>query len=496
MYDGTISIRTKSGDERVSICRSEEPVWGLSWSVLQDTDVLTVADWHQKLSFYDLDGKQMGRDRDLGFDPTFLSHSPSGDFLLTGGSDKKVTLWTSEGIRLNVLTEAKGWIWCAKMKPGQNQVAVGCHDGTISTYQVTFHTVHGLYHDRYAFRQNMTDVVIQHLTTDQRARIKCRDFVKKIAVYKDKLAVQLSDRIIVYELLPDEMGEMHYRIREKIPQNLECNLLVVTAQHLILCLDKKLHMYNFHGELEREWALETVIRYIKVTGGPAGREGILLGLKSGEILQIFLDNPFPISLLKQSNSIRCLDLSMGRTKVAIVDDQNTCLVYDLATKELLYSEPHANSVAWNTDFDDMLCYSGNGSLNIKVSNFPAYQQKLTGFVVGFKGSRLFCLNVYAMSTVDVPQSSSMDRYIERRDFDSAYRVACLGATQGDWKRLAMDALEHSSLIVAKKSFTRIKDLKFFEIIRQMERVKDKGDTELIWAEALALAGRYHEVRLQ
>ena len=29
----------------------------------------------------------------------------------------------------------------------------------------------------------MTDVIIQHLITDQKVRIKCRDYVKKIAVY-------------------------------------------------------------------------------------------------------------------------------------------------------------------------------------------------------------------------------------------------------------------------------------------------------------------------
>jgi hypothetical protein len=33
-------------------------------------------------------------------------------------------------------------------------------------------------------------------------------------------------------------------------------------------------------------------------------------------------------------------------------------------------------VAWNTHYEDMLCFSGNGLLNIKASNFPVHQQKL------------------------------------------------------------------------------------------------------------------------
>lgn len=56
----------------------------------------------------------------------------------------------------------------------------------------------------------------------------------------------------------------------------------------------------------------------------------------GQILKIFVDNPFPIMLLKQNTSVRCLDMSTSRSKLAVVDEHNTCLVYDIQTKELLF----------------------------------------------------------------------------------------------------------------------------------------------------------------
>lgn len=58
---------------------------------------------------------------------------------------------------------------------------------------------------------------------------------------------------------------------------------VVCAKHLLLCQEKRLQSMTFLGILEREWQLDSYIRYIKVTGGPPGREGILLGLKNGQV---------------------------------------------------------------------------------------------------------------------------------------------------------------------------------------------------------------------
>ena len=76
-----------------------------------------------------------------------------------------------------------------------------------------------------------------------------------------------------------------------------------------LTYSRSLTCLTFEGDKEREWVMESLIRYIKVTGGPSGREGLLVGLKNGQILKIFLDNAFAIELIKQQTPVRCLDLS-------------------------------------------------------------------------------------------------------------------------------------------------------------------------------------------
>ncbi|XP_035129701.2 intraflagellar transport protein 122 homolog isoform X11 [Callithrix jacchus] len=452
MFNGIISIRNKNGEEKVKIERpggSLSPVWSICWNPSREehNDILAVADWGQKLSFYQLSGKQIGKDRVLNFDPCCISYFTKGEYILLGGSDKQVSLFTKDGVRLGTVGEQNSWVWTCRVKPDSNYVVVGCQDGTISFYQLIFSTVHGLYKDRYAYRDSMTDVIVQHLITEQKVRMKCKELVKKIAIYRNRLAIQLPEKILIYELYSEDSSDMHYRVKERIVKKFECNLLVVCANHIILCQEKRLQCLSFSGVKEREWQMESLIRYIKVIGGPPGREGLLVGLKNGQILKIFVDNLFAIILLKQATAVRCLDMSASRKKLAVVDENDTCLVYDIDTKELLFQEPNANSVAWNTQCEDMLCFSGGGYLNIKASTFPVHRQKLQGFVVGYNGSKIFCLHVFSISAVEVPQA-----------------------------------------------FIRVRDLRYLELISSIEERKKRGETnkDLFLADVFSYQGKFHE----
>lgn len=51
---------------------------------------------------------------------------------------------------------------------------------------------------------------------------------------------------------------------------------------------------------------------------------------------------------------------------------------------------------------NLLAYSGNGALSIKTGPFPPITQKMLGFVVGFRGSKIFSLHYITMNTIDVP----------------------------------------------------------------------------------------------
>jgi len=136
--------------------------------------------------------------------------------------------------------------------------------------------------------------------------------------------------------------------------------------------------------------------------------------------------------------------------VAVRPRHNNVVVgYDDGTG-MVYQEPNGNSGAWNTEIEDMLAYSGNNMLCIKTGIFHPHMQKLQGFVVGFKGSKSFCLH-YISQTIDVRQSASLYRYMEKKDYETAYKVACLGVPEAIWHFWAIDALPSLSWDISPKA---------------------------------------------
>ncbi|KAG5888430.1 hypothetical protein JTB14_020205 [Gonioctena quinquepunctata] len=380
LNNGVISIRNKLGEEKSKIERpSSLAVWALSWSTNKEdqTDTLCVTDWSKTLAFYTLGGKLVGKERNLGYEALRVRYFPQGNFVLIGGLNRACTMYTKDGIKLGMIGDPQNaWVWCCEAHPNGNFVAVGCEDGTIAYYQLVFNMVHGLYRERYAFRENMTDIIIQHLITEQKVRIKCRDLIKKIAIYTDRLAVQLPERVVIYELYSKDANDMHYRAKEKITQKLDCSLLVVCSDHLVICQEKTLQSMFFSGEKEKEWNFESPIRYIKNIGGPPGKEGLLLGLKNGQVWEVHLDNIYPLLKVTANEGIRCIDLSQRKEKLAVVDDTSLCQIFNAKSGELIFQEINANSVAFNNLYEDMLAFSGNNNLSIKVKDFPSHVQKL------------------------------------------------------------------------------------------------------------------------
>lgn len=109
--NGAVSIRDGTGQEKLVVDKGPQPVWDLAWLPskveAEPYDTLAVACWDGTLSFVSLTGHPVGKERALGFDPTSVRPLPSGDYLALAGADRKVTLFTRDGVKLNTVIEGK-----------------------------------------------------------------------------------------------------------------------------------------------------------------------------------------------------------------------------------------------------------------------------------------------------------------------------------------------------------------------------------------------------
>lgn len=502
LVSGVISVRNQKGEE-VHRVERKAPVWCLAFvpstapaskvvganspaataGQSGDLEMLAVGCWDKTLSLYKLTAgatPKVQTERALRYYPCSLglagSTGSKSHYLIISGSNKKVTLYSKEGIRLAELATKDSWVWGCACQTGSDRVILGADSGAIDLVQMSFEPVHALFKEKYAYRENLTDVVIHHLTGDRKVRIKCKDLIQRISLYKNKLAVQLSDKVCVYESSVDEAMDLHFKARKErmTISDQQCDLMTVTSSHLLFCRANILELYSFDGQRQRVWQMEASICFMKVEGGPDGREGILLGLLNGVVAKLYVDNPFPLELTNIGSPILLADLCQYRTKLATVDSKHTLIVTDLKTHESLMTIQGVLSVSFNSEVDDMLCYTTETSIfvvsGLGVIRSPEPQeQHTTGLAIGFQGHKIFCLLKGSIVTIDVPQSANIERAIEGGDIMGAYRSACLGATEADWKLLAIRSLRLNSLSIAKSSFARLKDTKYLSLIETMEQ---------------------------
>lgn len=71
----------------------------------------------------------------------------------------------------------------------------------------------------------------------------------------------------------------------------------------------------------------------------------------------------------------------------------------------------------------------------------------------------------------------MSQYLNEKEFEGAYKIACLGVTEADWRALALDALEGLNLNIAKNCFVRIRDLRYLELIHTLLEKKKRNEYE-------------------
>lgn len=86
-------------------------------------DVLCIAEWNGVISFYNIGGEVVKRERSFNFIPLKIAYFPEGQYLLVCGSNKQCLLMTHDGIQLiNVGDTFSSWVWSCAIHPTGSHV--------------------------------------------------------------------------------------------------------------------------------------------------------------------------------------------------------------------------------------------------------------------------------------------------------------------------------------------------------------------------------------
>ena len=518
-FEGFVSVRDRSNNELYKINRGG-PCWCISFiqvigvgkTLGQDSELLAIGSWDKTISFHKLLADKQTKqqtEKQLKFLPVSLStagvENSKNQYLILSGSNKKTSIFSKDGIELSELLLRDSWVMCNDNLLEINKVVTGTYDGKIEVSDVTIMPIHTFHQEKYAYRENLTDIVIHHLVTDRKVRIKCKDIIRGICLYKNKLAVQLNDKVCVYESSAEDAADMHFRARKERMSitSTKSDLMVVTYENIIFCANNIIELYAFNGQRIRVWRMDATVNYLKVDGGLNGREGLLVGLTNGSIEKIYIDNPFPIHLGNRNSKIMFLENNLYRQTLASVDNDQNLEIMDISTQKILYQASNVVSVAFNEDVSDMFTYTTTDeeclvvsgiSVGVNMNSIDPQKIPYSGPILACKGQRIFCLSKDGLDKVDIAMSIFITKALRTNDFEGAYAMACLGATENDWRKLAVLSLRSNQISIAKRCFERLKDYKMLYFIESYD-LKDSSNTTLdvtIEAELLAYQGRFRE----
>lgn len=337
------------------------------------------------------------------------------------------------------------------------------------------------------------DIVVHDLMTGTKLKIKCKKYIRKIAVYRDHIAALTPNKINIYKVQNEEVCKSPiYQIKWEE----EVNLMLLTGSHILVCNENRLLLNGLEsGIIEREWSFDSEIKYLRVLGGAKGRETVIGGLKNGEIYLIYIDNQFPVMIYQHDIPIRVLDINCNRKKLAIVDDNNDLMVIDIATKNVIWKDEKAKSVSFNSEIEDMIAYWNDGNVYIKTADFPAISEKMNGLIVGFRASKVFLLQSQSVVNIlDISHSSTIMKYCEKKDFKNSFKVACLGATREEWTFLGFEALLNFDFMIALNCFKKLQDMRLINLALKLEQDKNDKTTseDSLRGDILCNMGKYEK----
>ncbi|KAF8822358.1 WD domain, G-beta repeat-containing protein [Cardiosporidium cionae] len=230
------------------------PAWALA--VTQDnktkslTDVVLIGCWDKTISLFDIDNQNYLMEKTVDSDPlcvTFVNNR--GLNFLVACSNKKLTLWNREGIRLCTLWEFEDIVWTMALMPNEDYLIVGGNCGYIAVCHLIRRDITTTDGTILACSNSMANAIITDLAVGETIEIKFSTSIKKIATFKNLLVAQTDFTYYVYQQTTkfEAQARLNFRLVAEIPNIQKYSVAGLMSNYVILTKRSFLQLCELDG---------------------------------------------------------------------------------------------------------------------------------------------------------------------------------------------------------------------------------------------------------
>ena len=77
------------------------------------------------------------------------------------------------------------------------------------------------------------------MSINQKIRIKCKELVKNVGIYKDKLAAHLNEKVLIYVSTTEDQV-LKYKLYKKINKKIDCTNFAMVSNNFLMAFQKKI----------------------------------------------------------------------------------------------------------------------------------------------------------------------------------------------------------------------------------------------------------------
>ena len=379
------------------------PVTSVSYAMFNDTEYIIATDLNRHVSLFKASDKTLVGKNSLTFE-ALSSVFVDGFFLLSGVSGR-ICLLTS-GLSFLGEVESNGdFIWDTSIN-NKGELAIARRDGFVELRRIEFGLTFAIYRSTIAYRTNANQITVRDIMDEKKTNrdLTFLKIINSVQMNSNKILIHFKDSLI---LLDNKTFE---KISE-IPGDFSDCEFALNDTVIIYSRKKELKFIDKTGKLLSCFIFQSEIKCISES-----TEGVIVGCEDGSIS--FIVNEKSHLLISHSSSIEWIQRK--ENKIAAIDKDYRCYIYNSFDSSILHMIEYARSFAFNDRIPELYASSNNYILKVYYKDCKPVVHYIEGILLAFVKNLLIVSNHGAIEII--PANLPFEELIKRDMWDDINKL--------------------------------------------------------------------------